>query len=52
MSGQKLLCRRGGINDKKCCCFCGNSIQEFPQYILNIQKSNTEETELATQELF
>ena len=38
---------------KKSCCFCGNEVKEFPQYVLTIQKSNqTEETELTTQDLF
>ena len=27
-----------GMAMKKCCCFCGEEIKEFPQYVLSIQK--------------
>ena len=38
---------------KKCCCFCGKEIKEFPQYVLTVQKSNQDEsTETPLQDLF
>ena len=38
---------------KKCCCFCGKEIKEFPQYVLTVQKSNQDESpETPLQDLF
>ena len=37
---------------RKCCCFCGKEMKEFPQYILTIQKCKKEdELEETSQEL-
>ena len=41
-----------GIN-MRCCCFCGERIEELPCYTLLIQKQHSEEdTEVTTQELY